>query len=161
LDRGTSGLMLVAKCSYLHDQLRRALHTENLHREYLGIAEGFLSPPVGTIDLPIGRDETSLLRRCIREDGLPALTKYETVQTTHRFSLLRLLPVTGRTHQLRLHLSAMSHSLAGDWLYGTEDRALITRPALHSAFLRFTHPITGESLSFSAPLPADMEALLK
>ncbi len=161
LDRGTSGLMIVAKCSYIHDQLRRALHTEDLHREYLGVAEGILSPPCGTIDLPIGRDEASLLRRCIREDGLPSRTEYETLQITSRFSLLRLLPITGRTHQLRLHLSAIGHSLAGDWLYGTEDRDLITRPALHSALLRFTHPITGEKLIFSSPLPADMESLIK
>ena len=161
LDRGTSGLMIVAKCSYIHDQLRRALHTDALHREYLGIAEGHLSPPCGTIDLPIGRDESSLLRRCIREDGLPALTKYETLLTTDRVSLLRLTPVTGRTHQLRLHLSAMGHSLVGDWLYGTEDRTLISRPALHSAHLRFVHPITGEHLTFDISLPEDMSALIK
>ena len=161
LDRGTSGLMIVAKCSYIHDRLRRALHTEDLHREYLGVAEGILSPPCGAIDLPIGRDESSLLRRRIREDGLSSLTGYETLQTTECFSLLRLLPVTGRTHQLRVHLSAIGHSLVGDWLYGTEDHALIPRPALHSARLRFTHPITNETLTFDSPLPADMAALIK
>lgn len=161
LDRGTSGLLIVAKCSYIHDRFRRALHTDSLHREYLGICEGHITPPEGTIDLPIGRDTDSLLRRRIDHSALPSLTRYETLRKTSRFSLLRLVPVTGRTHQLRLHLSAIGHSLAGDWLYGTEDRALISRPALHSAQLSFTHPITGEALSFSSPLPADMEALIQ
>jgi len=161
LDRGTSGLLAVAKCSYIHDRFRRALHSEDFHREYLGICQGHIDPPQGAIDLPIGRDTGSLLRRRIDEAGLPSLTRYETQQVTSRFSLLRLIPVTGRTHQLRVHLSAIGHSLAGDWLYGTEDRALITRPALHSAYLRFTHPITEKKLSFSSPLPADMAALLE
>ncbi len=159
LDRGTSGLMAVAKCSYIHDRLRRALHSEAFYREYLGICEGHITPPHGTIDLPIGRDTDSLLRRRIDETGLPSLTKYETQRITSRFSLLRLIPVTGRTHQLRVHLAALGHSLVGDWLYGQEDRALITRPALHSAHLHFVHPITGEALTFTSPLPEDMEAL--
>ena len=76
-------------------------------------------------------------------------------------TLLRLAPRTGRTHQLRVHMASLGHPLAGDWLYGTEDRALIARPALHSYALWFTHPLTHTALHFTAPLPEDMEQLIK
>lgn len=91
--------------------------------------------------------------------GLPARTLYETL-LPGELSLLRLLPQTGRTHQLRLHLSAVGHPLAGDWLYGTEDPALIPRPALHSYRLRLLHPVTRRWLDVTAPLPEDMRRLL-
>ena len=91
--------------------------------------------------------------------GLPARTLYETL-LPGELSLLRLLPQTGRTHQLRLHLSAVGHPLAGDWLYGTEDPSLIPRPALHSYRLRLLHPVTRRWLDVTAPRPEDMRRLL-
>lgn len=161
LDKGTSGLFIAAKTGYVHDRLRRALHSEDLRREYLAVAVGTVTPPRGTVDLPIGRADNSLVKRCVREDGLPSLTEYQTLETNSRFTLLRLTPHTGRTHQLRVHMAHLGYPLAGDWLYGTEDPALISRPALHSYELWFTHPVTGKALHFTAPLPEDMQALMK
>ena len=161
LDKGTSGLLIAAKSGYVHDRLRRALHSDNLRREYRAVAIGKVEPPSGVIDAPIGRAEGSIIRRCVCEDGLASRTEYEVLQTAERFSLLRLRPETGRTHQLRVHMAYLGHPLAGDWLYGTEDKNLIARPALHSYELWFTQPITGQELHFTAPIPQDMQRLLE
>ena len=161
LDKGTSGLLIAAKSGYVHDRLRRALHSSELRREYRAVAVGQVTPPRGVIDAPIGRADGSIVRRCVREDGLVSRTEYEVLQTTERFTLLRLRPETGRTHQLRVHMAYLGHPLAGDWLYGTEDKNLIARPALHSYELWFTQPITGQELHFTAPIPQDMQRLLK
>ena len=160
LDKGTSGLLIAAKSGYVHDRLRRALHSDNLRREYRAVAVGAVTPDHGVIDAPIGRAEGSIIRRCVRADGLPSLTEYETLQTSERFTLLRLRPQTGRTHQLRVHMAYLGYPLAGDWLYGTEDKNLIARPALHSYELWFTQPITGQKLHFTATIPQDMQRLL-
>ena len=160
LDKGTSGLLIAAKSGYVHDRLRRALHSDNLRREYRAVAVGAVTPDHGIIDAPIGRAEGSIIRRCVRADGLPSLTEYETLQTSERFTLLRLRPQTGRTHQLRVHMAYLGYPLAGDWLYGTEDKNLIARPALHSYELWFTQPITGQEFHFTATTPQDMQRLL-
>ena len=161
LDKGTSGLLIAAKSGYVHDRLRRALHSSELRREYRAVAVGQVTPPRGVIDAPIGRAEGSIIRRCVREDGLVSRTEYEVLQTAERFTLLRLRPETGRTHQLRVHMAYLGHPLAGDWLYGTEDKNLIARPALHSYELWFTHPVSGQGLHFTAPIPQDMQRLLE
>lgn len=161
LDKGTSGLLIAAKNGYVHDRLRRALHSSDLRREYRAVAVGRVEPPYGVIDAPIGRAEGSIIRRCVRADGLPSLTEYETLQVNDRFTLLRLRPQTGRTHQLRVHMAYLGHPLAGDWLYGTEDKTLIPRPALHSYELWFTQPVTGQELHFTAPIPQDMQRLME
>ena len=160
LDKGTSGLLIAAKSGYVHDRLRRALHSDNLRREYRAVAVGAVTPDHGVIDAPIGRADGSIIRRCVRADGLPSLTEYETLQTNERFTLLRLRPQTGRTHQLRVHMAHLGYPLAGDWLYGTEDKNLIARPALHSYELWFTQPITGQEFHFTATIPQDMQRLL-
>ena len=161
LDKGTSGLLIAAKSGYVHDRLRRALHSSDLRREYRAVAVGRVEPSCGVIDAPIGRAEGSIIRRCVRADGLPSLTEYETLQVNDRFTLLRLRPQTGRTHQLRVHMAYLGHPLAGDWLYGTEDKTLIARPALHSYELWFTQPVTGQELHFTAPIPQDMQRLME
>ncbi len=161
LDKGTSGLLIAAKSGYVHDRLRRALHSSELRREYRAVAVGQVTPPRGVIDAPIGRADGSIIRRCVREDGLVSRTEYEVLQTTERFTLLRLRPETGRTHQLRVHMAYLGHPLAGDWLYGTEDKNLIARPALHSYELWFTQPVTGQEMHFTAPIPQDMQRLLE
>lgn len=161
LDKGTSGLLIAAKSGYVHDRLRRALHSSELRREYRAVAVGQVTPPRGIIDAPIGRADGSIIRRCVREDGLVSRTEYEVLQTTERFTLLHLRPETGRTHQLRVHMAYLGHPLAGDWLYGTEDKNLIARPALHSYELWFTQPVTGQELYFTAPIPQDMQRLLE
>ena len=161
LDRGTTGVMLIAKSSYMHGRCMELLHTADFCREYRAVCEGVPAPARGAIDAPIGRDSTSLLRRCITDDGQPAVTEYEVLSAANGRALLRLLPQTGRTHQLRLHMAHIGHSLTGDWLYGKEDKALIGRPALHSYRLRFTHPLTGEAVDVTAPLPEDMMRLME
>ena len=161
LDKGTTGLMVIAKSGYVHDLLRKALHTESFYREYRAVCVGCPVPESGTINAPIGRDESSLVARMIRPDGAPAVSHYKVLQKTPPFSLVKLIPETGRTHQLRLHMASIGCPLAGDWLYGEEDRTLISRPALHSYALHLTHPVTGELLRLTAPIPEDMQILLK
>ena len=160
LDRGTSGLIAFAKSGYIHERLRRQMHSTAYMRAYLGIAVGRVDPPIGTIDLPIGMAEGSTYQRAICENGQSAQTQYETLENNARYTLLRLIPQTGRTHQLRLHMAAVGFPLAGDWLYGAEEPELIARPALHSAELTLTHPLTGERLQLCSALPADMRALM-
>ncbi|NCB29740.1 MAG: RluA family pseudouridine synthase, partial [Clostridia bacterium] len=159
LDRGTSGLMTFAKSGYLHERLRRQMHSADYARVYLGIAVGNVAPPDGVIDLPIGMAQGSTFQRAIVPQGQSAKTEYRTLATNERFTLLRLVPQTGRTHQLRLHMSAIGYPLAGDWLYGAEDRARIARPALHSAELTIAHPISGERVHLTSDLPEDMRRL--
>lgn len=161
LDRGTTGLMVVAKSGYIHDQLRRRLHSGDFFRSYLAICVGAPEPPQGTIALPIGRAPGSAIRRQIDSAGQSARTDYRLLRVRSGLSLVALMPWTGRTHQIRVHMAAIGCPLAGDWLYGTEDRGLIPRPALHAVRLAFTHPVTGEHLSFTAPLPGDMKLLLE
>ena len=160
LDKGTTGLMAVAKSGYIHDRLRRTLHTDGFSREYRAVCVGCPKPPAGTIDAPIGRDETSAVRRMVRSDGQRAVSHYEVLSQRNGLSFVKLQPETGRTHQLRVHMAHIGCPLAGDWLYGTEDPDLISRPALHAYALALTHPVTGTHLYFTAPIPADMEKLI-
>ena len=118
------------------------------------------SPERGTVRGPIGRDETSVVARRVRPDGAPAVSHYEVLAQGDGLSLLALRPETGRTHQIRVHMAHIGHPLTGDFLYGTEDKALIARPALHAGSLSFCHPLTGERLEFDLPLPPDMARLL-
>ena len=156
LDKGTTGLMVIAKSGYVHDLLRRSLHTDRFRREYLAVCVGTPPSGSGTIDAPIGRDETSTVRRCVRPDGSPAVSHYRVLGTRDGLTLVALLPETGRTHQLRVHMASIGCPLAGDWLYGTEDPTLIARPALHSHRLTLIHPITGDPLNLTAPPPEDL-----
>ena len=160
LDRGVTGIMVVAKSGYIHHRCMDILHTDEFRREYRGICRGIPSPVSGTIELPIGRDPSSVLKRCIDPNGSPALSAYEVLQAMGDRSLLRLRPLTGRPHQLRLHCAAIGHPLLGDWLYGTEDKSLIARPALHSYELWLRHPLSGQMLHVIAPLPEDMMRLI-
>lgn len=161
LDKGTTGLMAAAKSAYVHERLRLQLHTQDFRRTYLAVCTGAPEKPTGRIDLPIGRAPGSAIRRRVSPDGKPAVTDYRVLGHTGRFSLVELTPLTGRTHQLRVHMAALGCPLAGDWLYGEEDRELIPRPALHAHRLEMLHPVTGERLSLEAALPADMRKLLE
>lgn len=160
LDRGTSGVMAVAKSGYIHDRLRLKLHTPEFQREYLAIAEGTVTPPDGTIDLPVARETPSGIRRVVRADGADAATDYHTLRVLNNRTLLRVVPRTGRTHQIRVHFAAIAHPLVGDWLYGAASPD-IARPALHSCALTFTHPVTGEMLHITADVPDDMRRLIE
>lgn len=161
LDRGTTGLLAAAKNAWAHDRLRGQLHTGAFRRRYLAVCVGAPDPAAGTVSLPIARAPGSAIARQVDSAGQSAVTDYRTVEKAGLFALVELTPRTGRTHQIRVHMAAIGCPLAGDWLYGTEDRALIARPALHAARLELTHPATGRTVSLTAPLPEDMKGLLK
>lgn len=160
LDKGTSGLMVVARHPAAQHALTAALHSSAFERTYLAVCEGLPCPAAGVIDAPLGRTDESFIRQCVRPDGKAARTHYEVVEGGEDFSLVRLALETGRTHQIRVHMAHIGHPLAGDFLYGTEDPDLIARPALHSHRLAFLQPFTGEKLTFTSPLPQDMEKLI-
>lgn len=160
LDKGTSGLMTVAKNAYLHDQMKRQMHSENYYKEYRAILCGYPAQEQGTVEAPIGFCEGSTYARCVRADGAPSVSHYEVLARRDGLSLVRLIPVTGRTHQLRVHMAYMGCPLLGDWLYGQRCE-IIDRPALHSGYLRLRHPVTGAMLELTCPPPEDMEKILK
>ena len=159
LDRGTSGLLVSAKHPHAQELLKRQLHTEDFRRVYLAVCEGLPAPPAGVIDAPLGPKPGSLMEQMVRPDGKPARTKYGVLRRWGDRALVSLELETGRTHQIRVHMAHTGHPLTGDFLYGTEDRAIICRPALHSGYLSFRHPLTGENMQFSVPLPEDMARL--
>lgn len=161
LDRGTSGLLAVAKHAHAQEVLKNQLHTAAFRREYLAVCRGAPSPAAGVVDAPLGPKPGSLVEQMVRPDGKPARTRYETLAVYGGRALLRLELDTGRTHQIRVHLAHLGHPLLGDFLYGAEEPDLIPRPALHSWRLALRHPITGKELLFTAPVPADMAGLLK
>ena len=160
LDKGTSGLLVVAKHPYAQEKLKNALHTGDFRRRYLAVCDGVPDPAQGVIDAPLGPLDGSLMAQTVRSDGAPARTRYRVLQTFGPRALVELELDTGRTHQIRVHMAGIGCPLTGDFLYGTEDPSLIPRPALHSAALELTHPVTGEQMAFSAPLPEDMAALI-
>ena len=159
LDRGTSGLLVAAKHPHAQEVLKNQLHTEHFRRVYLAVCEGILEDWTGVIDAPLGPKPGSLMEQMVRPDGKPARTRYGVLRRWGDRSLVELELETGRTHQIRVHMAHIGHPLTGDFLYGTEDKALIGRPALHSGYLSFLHPITKEKLQFSTPLPEDMVRL--
>lgn len=160
LDRGTSGLMTVAKCGYMHERMIRILHTDAFRKEYLGLAWGAPEETHGFITLPIAHPEGENYRMQVQEGGQDSTTEYELVSLHGEFALLRLIPHTGRMHQLRVHMAAIGHPLVGDWLYG-EEVPFIDHAALHSARLRFVHPMTGRAVELTAPLPEEISRLIR
>lgn len=161
LDRGTSGLMVAAKHPLAQNRLMEQLHTDDFVREYEALAQGVLPSDV-RVDAPIDRLAGDPVRRCVRADGKPSVTCIRVLRTddVRNLSHLRLRLLTGRTHQIRVHLAHIGHPVLGDYLYGTPLDALEGRFALHAAHLRLKHPFTGEALAFTAPMPEEMRRLL-
>ena len=159
LDKGTSGLLAVAKDAHAQQLLQRQLHTDTFIREYLAVCEGHPPQAEGVIDLPIAEAGEGVKRE-VRPDGKRAVTHYRVEQETETRSLLRLRLETGRTHQIRVHLMAIGCPVVGDYLYGSPHPDLSGRFALHACFLQFRHPFTGETVSVSSPLPHALESLL-
>ena len=160
LDKGTSGLLCIARHAHAQRLLTAQLHTGAFVREYLAVADGLLPAPAGTIDAPIARIGTGA-KRTVRIDGKPAITHYAVERECGGKSLVRLRLETGRTHQIRVHLSSIGCPIAGDYLYGAEHPALPGRFALHSAYIRLLQPITGKIIELSDPLPDALSALLE
>lgn len=159
LDKGTSGVLVTAKHPHGQEKLKNQLHTGGFRRVYLAVCQGVPHPAQGVIDTPIGPVPGSRVAQAVRPDGKPARTRYRVLRELDGQALLELELDTGRTHQIRVHLAHIGHPLVGDFLYGAES-PLISRPALHSARVELTHPITGEPLVLICPLPEDMKNLL-
>ena len=160
LDRDTTGLTIIAKhtvsCSILYD----AVKDRRIEREYTAIVCGEDLPDSGTVDLPLGRAAESVVERTVDfEHGDRAVTHYRVIDRGKGLCALKLHLETGRTHQIRVHMKAIGHPLIGDWLYNPTDTHM-KRQALHAGKLSFPHPMTGEPMTFEAPLPADMQAVL-
>lgn len=160
LDKGTSGLMTVALDPFTQHRLQQALHTPDFRRSYLAVTEGIPKQDQGVLDFPIAKVPEATIRRCVSPDGKPSVTRYAVLKRAGCRSLLQLDLETGRTHQIRVHLSHIGCPVCGDFLYGTELEELPGRFALHSAFISLTHPVTGEKLAYTSPLPSELAALL-
>ena len=160
LDKGTSGLMLVAKNAHAQMRLQQTLHTPQFVRRYLAVLDGTLPAGMTRIDLPIAKADGATVRREVRADGKPSVTHVLENRRHGRLSLVKLQLETGRTHQIRVHMSHMGCPVYGDFLYGTETDALPGRFALHSAEVEFVHPLTGETLRFTSPLPQELQQLI-
>lgn len=156
LDRETSGLVLGAKSAWSHHRLSK----DEIHKEYLAITRGVPDPPAGIIDLPIGRSPDNPQRRGINPLGQPALTRYRTERRGKELAIVHLEPVTGRTHQLRIHMAHIGCPLLDDFMYGIEE-GIMGRTALHALKLCFTHPHSGQPMEFSAPLPEDFLGVIE
>jgi 23S rRNA pseudouridine1911/1915/1917 synthase len=149
LDRGTSGVMFFSKCAELNARLTRQFNRKLIRKRYLALCEGSITEPC-TIDAPIAR--VGAITFGVREGGKRAITRVRPLHLTPAGSLLEIELETGRTHQIRVHLSSIGHPLIGDWLYGERNAA---RPMLHAAEIALTHPLTNAPLRVTAPLPDD------
>lgn len=161
LDRDTSGLLIVAKNSHCQDHVTKQMVNNKVIKRYRAVVHGSFGEAEGTIDLPIGRPYEDHVIRAVMEDGYPSVTHYRVLEDFGEFSLLELQLETGRTHQIRVHMSYIGHPLVSDVFYGKEEPQLIERQALHAGYLSFRHPVTGKNLEIEAPLPEDMEELCR
>lgn len=159
LDRDTSGLLAVAKHRYVHHLLGRQQLENKINRRYEAIVEGEFTKKEGVINAPIGRKDTSIIEREVRTDGKRAVTNFNVINSFFDLTHLSLQLETGRTHQIRVHLSHIGHPLVGDDLYGGS-KQLINRQALHCCELTLWHPVAQQRMVFHSDLPDDMQRLL-
>ena len=163
IDKDTSGLVIFAKNEYIQEKLIKQMQSKEFNKEYIAIVEGIFNKKQGTISAPITRKEGSIIERCINEKGASSITHYEVIKEATlnniSYSVLRCLLETGRTHQIRVHMSYIGHPLLGDNLYGG-DMTLINRQALHSSKISFVHPIYNKPVSYESPIPNDLKILL-
>lgn len=164
LDVGTSGLMVVAKTERAYSALKRAFHDREVEKIYHAVVQGHPDPFTGTIDAPIGRHPKHDWKFAVTAGGKPSVTHYETIEAFRAATLLEIHLETGRTHQIRVHMSAMRHPCVGDPLYGADPtlsaRLGLTRQWLQAVQLAFAHPATGEWVSFTAPYAPDLQHAL-
>ncbi len=159
LDANTSGAVLFAKNAYAHDVLRRQLGDGILTKEYCALVHGHPKAH-GVIDAPVYRPPAATVKREIHELGKPACTEYFLERESSSLSLLRVIPRTGRTHQIRLHLSYIGHPIVSDFLYGDENDGVLSRHGLHCSVLNFLQPVTGKKITVKAPLFQDMKQVV-
>lgn len=160
LDLNTSGLVIFAKCEYVQECLISQMKDNIFKKEYLCFCEGIFEEKSGTINLPISRKENSIIERCISENGKTSITHFEVLNEFDNYTLVKCVLETGRTHQIRVHMSAIGHPLIGDYLYGSVSN-FISRQALHCYKLGFVHPISNIYMNFRSQLPFDFKNLEK
>ena len=158
LDKGTSGIVIVALSADVHATMQRDAAAGAISKEYLAIVNGSPSPRRGIVRAPLGRDPDDRRRMMVAAGGADSVTRYDVVAQHQRVSLVRCQLVTGRTHQIRVHLASRGWPVLGDVVYGTAD-ARITRQALHAWRVTFPHPVTREPLTLVAPLANDLRAV--
>jgi 23S rRNA pseudouridine1911/1915/1917 synthase len=160
LDVGTSGLMVVAKSEPAYAQLKRAFRDRTVDKTYHALVQGHPDPSRGTIDAPVGRHPVHDYRWAVVAEGKPSVTHYETIEAFAAASLMEIHLETGRTHQIRVHFSALRHPCVGDLTYGADPtlsaRLGLERQWLHAVRLAFTHPLTRERVTFESSYPADL-----
>ena len=160
LDVGTSGLMMVAKTDAAYLKLKDMFRNREVKKIYHALAQGHLEPAIGTIDAPIDRHPKEDYKMAVVSDGKPSITHYEVIEYYRSVSLLKVELETGRTHQIRVHMSAIRHPLVGDLTYGADPNLAqeigVNRPWLHAQALEFTHPISGLPISVTADYPRDL-----
>jgi 23S rRNA pseudouridine1911/1915/1917 synthase len=165
LDKGTSGLMLVARSQPAYEALVAMLRARAVERRYRALVWGEVDSPTGLVDAPIGRSARDRTRMAVTMTGKDARTRYEVVRTLHqpvRVTELSCTLETGRTHQIRVHLASIGHPVVGDARYGGDRQSLpVPRPWLHAEHLGLDHPITGGRMAFDSPLPSDLAAVLE
>ena len=163
LDRETSGALLVGRTAAAHAALVDDLSRREVGREYVALVQGTFDLPRGTIDAPIGRDPHRPRRRALVPTGRHAITHYQMTRQWERpgVALLAVQLETGRTHQIRVHLAGIGHSVLGDRLYGRRDPIPTRRLFLHAESLRFRHPVSGEEMTVTSPLPSDLTEVLE
>ena len=155
MDKDTSGLVLIAKSQFAHQQLAIIQKAGEIQRYYEALVEGVIEEEQGTISAPIMRNPESMMVRMVHADGQHAVTHYQVLHRYENCTHVQLKLETGRTHQIRVHMKHIGHTLLGDDLYGGS-REWINRQALHSRTVSFPHPFSKEIVSFMAPMPADM-----
>jgi 23S rRNA pseudouridine1911/1915/1917 synthase len=161
LDRGTSGLMLLARTAEAHTRLQKMIEQRELEREYLALVSGAPRTRTGKIDAPIGRSPRERHRMAVDGAGArPAVSHFEVEESLPGASLLRVRLETGRTHQIRVHMKAIGTPIFGDPTYGGPALGALERPFLHSTRVSFEHPLTGQALELESPLPVDLRRAL-
>ena len=162
IDRFTSGLLVIAKNDEAHRALSEDLKTHSVSRVYFALCDGNFREDSGTVEAPIARSRSDRKKMAVDEKGRNAVTHWRVLERFGDVTLLRVELETGRTHQIRVHMAYIKHPIVGDEVYGrAKNRLGLTGQALHAGELRFTHPKTGERMTFTAPLPEDFEAALK
>ena len=183
LDRDTTGVIVVAKTDTAHWRLAHQFEHRQVEKSYIAAVQGTMELDSDVINLPLGRHPRVREKYAVRSTmGKPATTRYQVLEQYRGYALVRLMPKTGRTHQLRVHMSSMKHPVVSDTMYGGKvplvgqladggpldeveglgaDEPVIARQALHAAELTIRHPATAEKMRFTAPLPSDMELLIK
>jgi 23S rRNA pseudouridine1911/1915/1917 synthase len=162
LDMDTTGLLLVAKNAFCQEEIVRQMGENKVEKKYTAVVKGILKQNEGTIDAPIGLTSPDTIHRCVTEEGHASETHYRVMESFKRgFSLVELSLKTGRTHQIRVHLSHIGHPVIGDYLYGGENPLLIERQALHAHYVSFCHPITGGFTEVNSHIPDDIKRLLE